>query len=138
MVPIIAMQEGRTFLEKNKTKKGVVVLPSGLQYEVLKKGEGRLPVDADLVLCNWRGTLLNGTEFDRSYPGSPVTFSVREGAGIPGLSEALKMMAVGSHWQLFIPPQLAYGERGRTSLLGSPVGANETIIVDVELLEIRK
>ena len=124
-------------MAENKKKEGVVVLPSGLQYKVLKKGDGKKPADADLVVCNYRGTLLNGAEFDRSYPGRPVTFSVHEGGGMPGLSEALKLMPVGSEWQLFIPSNLAYGERGRTSLIGSPVGPNETVIVQVELLAIK-
>ncbi len=137
LAPIIAAKEGQTFLAENKTKKGVVTLPTGLQYEILKEGSGRKPTDADLVLCDYRGTLLNGAEFDRSYPGRPVTFSVREGGGIPGVSEALKLMPVNSKWRLFIPPGLAYGERGRTSIIGSPVGPNETIIVELELLAIK-
>ncbi|RII27786.1 MAG: peptidylprolyl isomerase [Geobacter sp.] len=137
VAPIVAAKEGQSFLAENKTKEGVITLPSGLQYKVLKAGSGRMPVDGDLVLCNYRGTLLNGNEFDRSYPDRPVTFSVREGGGMPGLSEALKLMPVGSMWQLYIPPRLGYGERGRTSLIGSPVGPNETIIVEVELLAIK-
>jgi FKBP-type peptidyl-prolyl cis-trans isomerase len=137
MAPIIAMREGDKFLAENGKKKGVVTLPSGLQYTVLKEGSGPKPKDTDMVVCNYRGTLLNGSEFDRSYPGKPVTFSVQEGGGIPGLSEALKLMPVGSEWKLFIPPKLAYGERGRISVVGSTVGPNETIIVDVELLAIK-
>ena len=137
MAPLVAAKEGLAFLSENKTKEGVISLPSGLQYKILKAGDGRTPTDADLVVCNYRGTLLNGAEFDRSYPGRPVTFSVREGGGIPGLSQALKLMPVGSAWQLFIPPQLAYGERGRSSVIGSPVGPNETILVEVELLAIK-
>ena len=137
MAPIIAQREGQTFLLENGKKKDVVTLASGLQYTVLKEGTGPKPKDADMVLCNYRGTLLNGTEFDRSYPGKPVTFSVQEGGGIPGLSQALKLMPVGSSWKLFIPPKLAYGERGRLSVVGSPVGPNETIIVEVDLLEIK-
>jgi len=137
MAPIMAAQEGKAFLAENKKKEGVVNLPSGLQYKILKAGDGKKPTDADLVVCNYRGILLNGAEFDRSYPGHPVTFSVREGGGIPGLSEALKLMPVGSMWQLFVPPQLAYGERGRMSLIGSSVGPNETIVVEVELLAIK-
>ena len=137
VAPIVAAKEGQAFLAENKTKEGVVTLPSGLQYKVLKAGSGKMPTDGDFVLCNYRGTLLNGSEFDRSYPERPVTFSVREGGGIPGLSEALKLMPVGSMWQLYIPPRLGYGERGRTSLIGSPVGPNETIVVEVELLAIK-
>ncbi len=137
MAPIIAQQEGQTFLLQNGKKDGVVTTPSGLQYSVIKAGSGKKPVDNDMVLVNYRGTLLNGSEFDRSYPGKPVTFSVREGGGMPGLSEALKLMPVGSSWRLFIPAKLAYGERGRMSVVGSPVGPNETVIVDVELLSIQ-
>lgn len=137
MAPIVAGHEGQAFLSGNRKKEGVVTLPSGLQYKVLLAGEGRKPADADFVVCNYRGTLLNGAEFDRSYPGRPVTFSVREGAGIPGLSEALKLMPAGSRWQLFIPAKLAFGERGRSSLIGSPVGPNETVLIDVELLAIK-
>jgi FKBP-type peptidyl-prolyl cis-trans isomerase len=137
MAPIIALREGQMFLAENAKKKNVVTLPSGLQYTILKEGSGPKPKDSDMVLCNYRGTLLNGSEFDRSYPGKPVTFSVEEGGGIPGLSEALKLMPVGSEWKLFIPPKLAYGERGRISVVGSTVGPNETIIVDVELLAIK-
>jgi FKBP-type peptidyl-prolyl cis-trans isomerase len=128
MAPIIAQQEGQAFLAENRKK----------QYLVIKEGTGPKPVNNDMVVCNYRGTLLNGAEFDRSYPGKPVTFSVQEGGGIPGLSEALKLMPVGSTWKLFIPPRLAYGERGRISVVGSSVGPNETIIVEVELLEIKK
>jgi FKBP-type peptidyl-prolyl cis-trans isomerase len=135
--PILAAKEGQAFLAENGQKEGVITLPDGLQYKIITLGKGRKPTDADLVVCNYRGTLLNGTEFDRSYPGKPVTFSVREGGGIPGLSEALKLMPEGSVWQLFVPPQLAYGDRGRTSLIGSPVRPNETIIVNVELLTIK-
>ena len=138
MAPIVAAKEGRVFLEENRKKDGVVVRPSGLQYKVLKQGAGSIPADADLVVCNYRGTLLNGEEFDRSYPGRPVTFSVREGGGMRGLSEALKLMPVGSSWQLYIPADLAYGERGRLSVLGTPVRPNETVLVEVELLEIKK
>jgi FKBP-type peptidyl-prolyl cis-trans isomerase len=137
MAPIIALREGETFLAENGKKKGVETLPSGLQYTVLKEGTGPKPKGSDMVLCNYRGTLLNGSEFDRSYPGKPVTFSVEEGGGIPGLSEALRLMPVGSEWKLFIPPKLAYGTRGRLSVVGSTVGPNETIIVQVELLSIK-
>ena len=103
---------GEAFLAANKAKDGVVTLPSGLQYRILKAGDGGKPSDADTVECRYRGTLIDGTEFDRSDPaGQPATFKV---AGvIPGWREALKLMPTGSKWQLFIPPQLAYGARGR-------------------------
>jgi len=108
---------GDAFLEENKKKEGVVALPSGLQYKILKAGDGRTPTDADMIECNYRGVLINGTEFDSSYrTGKPATLKVM--GLIPGWTEALKRMPVGSKWQLFIPPQLAYGERGRAVISG--------------------
>ncbi len=136
MAPVVAAREGQIFLAENKEKEGVVTLPDGLQYKILKAGEGKKPTASDQVECNYRGTRLDGSEFDRSYD-KPVVFSVQEGGGIPGLSEALQLMPVGSRWQLFIPPQLAYGDRGRVSIIGSHVGPNETILMDVELLAIK-
>ncbi len=123
---------GDAFLAENKKKEGVVALPSGLQYRILKAGDGRKPTDADTVECNYRGTLINGTEFDSSYrTGKPVTFKV---AGlIPGWTEALKLMPAGSKWQLFIPPQLAYGERGA----GRDIGPNATLIFELDLIAIK-
>jgi len=122
---------GEAFLAGNKAKDGVVTLPSGLQYKVLKAGDGRKPSDADMVECRYRGTLIDGTEFDRSDPaGQPATFKV---AGvIPGWREALKLMPVGSKWQLFIPPQLAYGAIG-----SGPIGPNATLIFELELLAVK-
>jgi FKBP-type peptidyl-prolyl cis-trans isomerase len=126
-------KEGDAFLAENKTKEGVVTLPSGLQYKILKAGTGKRPTDADTVECNYRGTLIDGSEFDSSYKrNQPATFKIA-GGSIPGWSEALKLMPVGSKWQLFIPPQLAYGERGA----GDAIGPNATLIVEVELLAIR-
>ncbi|MCZ7627527.1 MAG: FKBP-type peptidyl-prolyl cis-trans isomerase [Candidatus Methylomirabilis sp.] len=123
---------GEAFLADNKAKEGVVTLPSGLQYKILKKGDGKTPADADTVECNYRGTLINGTEFDSSYRrGQPATFKVT--GVIPGWREALKLMPVGSKWQIFIPPQLAYGERGA----GRDIGPNATLIFEVELLAIK-
>lgn len=123
---------GEAFLADNKTKEGVVTLPSGLQYKILKAGEGKTPTDADTVECNYRGTLINGAEFDSSYRrGQPATFKVT--GVIPGWREALKLMPVGSKWQIFIPPQLAYGERG----VGRDIGPNATLIFDLELLAIK-
>ena len=123
---------GEAFLAANKAKDGVVTLPSGLQYRILKAGDGRKPTDADTVECRYRGTLIDGTEFDRSDPaGQPATFKV---AGvIPGWREALKRMPAGSKWQLFIPPQLAYGARGA----GRAIGPNATLIFDLELLAVK-
>ena len=96
-------KKGDAFLAENKTKEGVVTLPSGLQYKILKAGEGRKPTEADTVEVNYRGTLLDGTEFDSSEPGQPATFKVKGGV-IPGWTEALLLMPVGSKWQLFVPP----------------------------------
>ena len=125
-------KQGMAFLEANKTMDGVVTLPSGLQYKVLQEGTGPKPAPTDTVICNYRGTLLDSTEFDSSYKrGQPATFPV---AGvIKGWTEALQLMSVGSKWQLFIPPELAYGERG----FGGQIGPNATLIFEVELLSIQ-
>ena len=107
-------KEGDAFLSANKGKEGVVTLPSSLQYKILKEGTGPKPTASDTVVCNYRGTLINGTEFDSSYKrGQPVTFPVS--GVIKGWTEALQLMPVGSKWQLFIPSDLAYGDsrRGR-------------------------
>ncbi len=123
---------GDAFLEENKKKDGVVVLPSGLQYKILKAGDGKKPTDADTVECHYRGTLIDGTEFDSSYKrGQPASFKVT--GVIAGWTEALKVMPVGSKWQLFVPPQLGYGERGA----GREIGPNATLIFEVELLGIK-
>ncbi len=125
-------KEGEAFLAENKTKEGVVALPSGLQYKILKAGEGKKPTEKDTVVCNYRGTLIDGTEFDSSYKrNEPATFPVK--GVIKGWTEALQLMPVGSKWQLFIPPQLAYGPRG----VGGVIGPNATLIFEVELLEIK-
>jgi FKBP-type peptidyl-prolyl cis-trans isomerase FklB len=122
---------GEDFLAENKKKEGVKTLPSGLQYKIIKNGKGKLPKLTDKVTANYRGTLINGTEFDNSYKrGQPVKFPVN--GVIPGWTEALKMMKAGSKWQLFVPPQLAYGEQGA----GAIIGPNETLIFEIELLAI--
>jgi FKBP-type peptidyl-prolyl cis-trans isomerase len=124
--------EGEAFLAANKSKEGVVTLPSGLQYKILTAGIGPKPTASDQVNCNYRGTLLDGTEFDSSYKrGKPATFGV--GQVIKGWTEALQLMPIGSKWQLFIPSILAYGERGGP---GGAIGPDEALIFEVELLSI--
>ena len=114
-------RKSEAFLNGNKAKPGVVELPSGLQYRIIRAAGGKKPTDADTVECNYRGTLIDGTEFDSTYEsGKPATFRVSEGV-IPGWKEALKLMPVGSKWQFFIPPQLAYGERGAGRQIGPGV-----------------
>ena len=123
--------EGEAFLTANKAKEGVVTLPSGLQYKIVTPGTGAKPTAADSVVCNYQGTLINGTEFDSSYKrGQPATFGV--GQVIKGWTEALQLMPVGSKWQLFIPSDLAYGEQGR----GAVIGPNATLLFEIELLSI--
>ncbi len=122
---------GDAFLADNAKKDGVVSLPSGLQYKIVKAADGKKPTDADTVSCNYRGTLIDGTEFDKNQPGQPASFQV--GAVIPGFKEGLKLMPVGSMWQFFIPPQLAYGERGA----GNVIGPNTTLVFEVELISIK-
>lgn len=124
-------RDGEAFLAANKTKPGVVTLPSGLQYKILKEGTGPKPTASDSVVCNYRGTLLDSTEFDSSYKrGQPATFQV--GQVIKGWTEALQLMPVGSKWELFIPAELAYGEHGA----GQNIGPNATLIFEVELISI--
>jgi FKBP-type peptidyl-prolyl cis-trans isomerase len=126
-------KEGDTFLAANKSKDGVVALPSGLQYKILTAGTGPKPTATDTVKCNYKGTLLNGKEFDSSFKrGEPATFPV--GGVIKGWTEALQLMPVGSKWQLFIPPDLAYGDRGAPP----DIQAGDTLIFEVELLSIEQ
>jgi FKBP-type peptidyl-prolyl cis-trans isomerase FklB len=123
---------GEAFLAANKTKEGVVTLPSGLQYKIIKEGTGPKPTAEDTVLCHYRGTLVDNTEFDSSYKrGEPLKIPV--GGVIKGWTEAIQLMPAGSKWQLYIPSDLAYGERGAP---GSPIGPNSTLIFDVELISI--
>ncbi len=125
-------KEGDAFLATNKTKEGVVALPSGLQYKILKAGTGPKPTTADTVECNYKGTLLNGKEFDSSYKrGQPATFPV--GQVIKGWTEALQLMPVGSKWELFVPAELAYGPRAA----GPDITPNSTLVFEVELLSIK-
>lgn len=123
-------KKGDTFLQENKAREGVVALPSGLQYKIVKAGDGRKPTDSDMVQCNYRGTLLDGTEFDGTESGHPATLKMS--SLITGWKEALKLMPAGSRWQIAIPPQLAYGERG----VGGDIGPNETLLFDVELVAV--
>jgi FKBP-type peptidyl-prolyl cis-trans isomerase FklB len=126
------VKEGTEFLAANKTKEGVVTLPSGLQYKILKQGTGPKPAATDTVVCNYRGTLLNGKEFDSSYKrGQPATFPLNR--VIKGWTEAVQLMPVGSKWELFIPPDLAYGANGA----GPDIGPNATLIFEVELVSIQ-
>ncbi len=123
---------GEEFLAANKGKEGVVTLPSGLQYKILKAGEGPKPSPADTVVCNYKGTLLDGKEFDSSYKrGQPATFPVS--GVIKGWTEALQLMPVGSKWQLFIPPDLAYGDRQA----GPDITPGSTLVFEVELMSIQ-
>ena len=123
--------EGEAFLAENKKKSGVVVLPSGLQYEVLTEGKGKKPAATDRVQCHYHGTLINGEVFDSSIErGEPAVFGVSQ--VIPGWVEALQLMPVGSKWRLFIPSDLAYGENGA----GGKIAPNSTLIFDVELLKV--
>jgi FKBP-type peptidyl-prolyl cis-trans isomerase FklB len=126
-------KEGEAFLADNKTKEGVITLPSGLQYKILKEGTGPKPVATDTVVCNYKGTLLDNTEFDSSYKrGQPATFPLNN--VIKGWTEALQLMPVGSKWELFIPSELAYGARGGP---GGSIGPNATLIFEVELMSVQ-
>ena len=124
--------DGEKFLAENKKKEGVKTTASGLQYKVVKEGTGAQPKEKDTVMANYRGTLIDGTEFDSSYTrGQPATFPVS--GVIKGWTEALQMMKVGSKYQLFIPANLAYGERA----IGPDIGPNSTLIFEVELLDVK-
>jgi FKBP-type peptidyl-prolyl cis-trans isomerase FklB len=127
------MQEGVNFLAANKTKDGVVTTASGLQYKIINAGTGPKPTASDTVVCNYKGTFINGTEFDSTakHGGQPATFPV--GGVIKGWTEALQLMPVGSKWELYIPSDLAYGTRGA----GGAIGPNQTLIFEVELLSIK-
>jgi FKBP-type peptidyl-prolyl cis-trans isomerase len=125
------LKKGEAFLAENRGKEGVVTLPSGLQYKILKEGSGRKPTDADTVELRYRGTLMDGTEFEKSGEGKSSTFEVA--TTIPGLKEALKLMPVGSTWQLFISPKLAYGLEGS----GRFIGPNTLLIYELELVGIK-
>jgi FKBP-type peptidyl-prolyl cis-trans isomerase FklB len=127
-------KEGETFLAANKAKEGVVALPDGLQYKILTPGNGPKPTATDTVVANYKGTLINGTEFDSSYKrGQPVTFPV--GQVIKGWTEILQMMPVGSKWEVYIPSDLAYGPQGPGR--AGPIGPDQTLIFEIELVSIQ-
>jgi len=127
------LTDGEKFLAENKTKPGVVTLPSGLQYKVIAEGAGDSPAAHDQVTVNYRGKLIDGTEFDSSYKrGEPATFGVS--GVIKGWTEALQLMKPGAKWELYIPSALAYMERGS----GAQIGPNSTLIFDVELVSVKK
>jgi FKBP-type peptidyl-prolyl cis-trans isomerase FklB len=126
-------KEGEAFLAENKKKEGVKTLPSGLQYKVMKAGTGKKPKSTDTVLTHYRGTLIDGTEFDSSYRrGKPSAFPVN--GVIPGWTEALLLMEEGAKWQIFVPSALGYGERGS----GNRIGPHATLIFEMELISIEQ
>jgi FKBP-type peptidyl-prolyl cis-trans isomerase len=127
------IEEGKKFLEENKTKEGVVALPSGLQYKIIKEGAGIKPTEKDTVEVHYRGTLLDGTEFDSSYSrGEPVTFPLN--GVIKGWTEGLQQIGEGTKVEFYIPDSLAYGERGS----GQKITPNATLVFEVELLQVKK
>ncbi len=127
-------KEGEAFLAENKTKPGVVTLPSGLQYKILTEGTGEMPKEYDTVEVNYKGAFINGTEFDGSekHGAKPTTFPLKAGL-IKGWIEALQLMKTGAKWQLFIPSNLAYGEAGH----GPGIGPNATLIFEIELVSVK-
>ncbi len=127
----VGREKGEAFLTENGKKEGVKTLPSGLQYRVLKAGDGRQPTKADQVVVHYKGTLIDGREFDSSYKkGEPAKFGVTQ--VIKGWTEALQLMKEGSKWMLYVPWQLAYGQKGS----GKLIGPNETLIFEVELIAV--
>lgn len=127
----INLKAGQEFLAINKNRPGVVTLPSGLQYEIIKEGNGKIPAATDQVKCHYHGTLIDGTVFDSSVQrGTPATFGVNQ--VIKGWVEALQLMPVGAKWKLFIPSDLAYGAQGA----GQSIEPNSTLVFEVEVLDI--
>lgn len=124
-------QKGDAFLAENEKKKGVVTLPGGVQYTVVKQGKGEMPQLQNEIEVNYRGSLINGKVFDETEPGQPATLKVS--SLIPGWKQAITHMPLGSKWHIVIPPQLAYGDRG----VGTDIGPNEVLVFDVELLAIK-
>jgi FKBP-type peptidyl-prolyl cis-trans isomerase FklB len=127
----VGKEKGEAFLAENEKKEGVKILPSGLQYRVLKEGDGKHPRKTDTVVVHYKGTLIDGREFDSSYKrGEPAKFGVTQ--VIKGWTEALQLMKEGSKWMLYIPWRLAYGEKGS----GKLIGPNETLVFEVELIAV--
>lgn len=127
----IALARGEKFLQENAAKEGVVTTASGLQYKIVREGEGRRPSASDTVVVHYRGTLIDGTEFDSSYKrGEPIEFPLNR--VIAGWTEGVQLMQEGAEFRFFIPSKLAYGPRGA----GRVIGPNEALIFDVELLEV--
>lgn len=125
-------EAGRKFLEENAKKAGVQQLPGGLQYKILREGKGEKPSLSDTVVVHYRGKLINGEEFDSSYArNEPATFPLQ--SIIKGWQQAVTAMPVGSKWEVYVPPQLAYGEQGK-----GPIGPNSTLVFEIELLEIKR
>ncbi|NOZ52395.1 MAG: FKBP-type peptidyl-prolyl cis-trans isomerase [Gammaproteobacteria bacterium] len=128
-----AKKAGQDYLAKNKKNKGIIELPSGMQYKIITAGKGDKPKPTDTIVAHYKGTLIDGNEFDSSYSrGQPATFAVNQ--VIKGWQEILPLMPTGSKWQVFIPSDLAYGARGA----GANIGPHETLVFDIELLEIKK
>lgn len=126
-------EQSKTYMEENAKQDGVVTTASGLQYKVLTEGDGAIPTEKDKVIAHYKGTLIDGTVFDSSYDrGEPATFGVT--GVIQGWQEVLQMMKEGSKWQIVLPSELAYGPRGAGQ--GSPIGPNETLLFDIELIAI--
>ncbi len=126
------LQEGQRFLKENATKPGVKTTSSGLQFKVLQEGTGKSPKATDVVVVNYRGTLINGKEFDSSYKaGKPIEFPLNR--VIPGWTEGVQLMKEGAKYEFYIPPNLAYGSRGA----GGVIGPDETLIFEVELLKVK-
>ena len=122
--------DGAVFLANNKVKQGVVSLPSGVQYKILRQSQGKQPTDGSVVVCRYRGTLIDGTEFDKPDSKKPV--SVKVAAFLPGLKEAVKLMSAGSKWQVVVPPHLGYGEVGDRG-----VAPNAVLIYDMEIISVK-
>jgi FKBP-type peptidyl-prolyl cis-trans isomerase FklB len=124
-------KKGETYLAEYKAHQGVLMSPNGVLYEVVQEGTGKKPLESDMVEVNYRGALINGTQFDATEPGHPADLKVS--ALIPGWKQALSMMPVGSKWHIVIPAVLGYGERG----VGNDIGPNEVLVFDLELVAIK-